>query len=396
MDPYLLKRLWRRPWLSLCSLILSGVFCFLLGFLTDYRQNQQQKLLKTQEDFPISCVVTDIRGTKSVGLRMDAAIAEFVTGEDSPMHGLVQQVLLTKEFTYSIPALGIPDRGSLTSLVGVSHPQCANKLDTDMGAQVTWLTEDFFESDQLQLVLPETLYLQLQEMPQLQEEPLTLMVTDPCVNPNFEPELATQPMEFQVAGYYAGGSYGIYMPYNAAQKMEGEYFRRNTCDSISFLAADNLALDALSQTASQVFGVVDPTAPAFSQEAEGVALTIHDEQYRATVAALTQNIQRTGYLLPVVLLLGIGVGFLVSFLSTRSEKRTYALMRTMGMTRGKLFFSILREQLVLVALAVLIALAITRESIPAVSYFVCYAVGCVASVMKSIQVPPSAILREQE
>ena len=31
MDPYLFKRLWRRPWLSLCGLVLSLTLCILLG-----------------------------------------------------------------------------------------------------------------------------------------------------------------------------------------------------------------------------------------------------------------------------------------------------------------------------------------------------------------------------
>lgn len=67
-------------------------------------------------------------------------------------------------------------------------------------------------------------------------------------------------------------------------------------DSISFLAANNRELDDLSQIASEMFGAVDPKAPAFT---DGVALTIHDQQYRATVTALAQNIRRSGYRPPL-------------------------------------------------------------------------------------------------
>ena len=51
MDPHLFHRLWRRPWLSLCSLILSTALCFLVCFLTDYRQNQQQELSQMASDW---------------------------------------------------------------------------------------------------------------------------------------------------------------------------------------------------------------------------------------------------------------------------------------------------------------------------------------------------------
>lgn len=239
------------------------------------------------------------------------------------------------------------------------------------------------------LLLSEVLYSKL-EAP---EEPLTLVVTDPVINPNDRPELATQEIAFQIAGYYAGSGHEMFMSYDAAQAMERAYFLCSTCDSISFLAANNRELDDLSQIASEMFGAVDPKAPAFT---DGVALTIHDQQYRATVTALAQNIRRSGYLLPAVLALGVGVGFLLGFLSTRSEKKTYALMRTMGMTQGKLLFSVLREQLLPVILAALLALAVTKEPLPTIIYLLCSTAGCACCVIRAVRVPPTAILREQE
>ena len=142
------------------------------------------------------------------------------------------------------------------------------------------------------LLVPEALYSRL-EAP---EEPLTLVVTDPVINPNDRPELARQEIAFQIAGYYAGSGNEMFMSYDAAQAMERAYFLCSTCDSISFLAANNRELDDLSQIASEMFGAVDPKAPAFT---DGVALTIHDQQYRATVTALAQNIRRSGYRPPL-------------------------------------------------------------------------------------------------
>ena len=390
MDPHLFHRIWRRPWLSLCSLILSLAMCFLVCFLTDYRQNQQRELEQVQKDFPISCVVTDIRGTKSTDLRMDADLAAFVT--DGPLAGYVRQVRLTKRFDYGWALMGVPN--GFGSLTAVSHPDCADILNPDRGGRIVWLTgEDIFQSQTPMVIVPESMYLRLQETPDALNEPLSLDVTDPVINPNTDPEKATQTVEFRLAGYYPGSGWDLYMAYDAAQIMEGEYFDRNTCDSISFLAADNLALDTLSEVAAPVFTAVDPKAPAFTEE---VALTIHDQQYRATVTALEQNITRSAYLLPAVLVLSVAVGFLVGFLSTRSEKRTYALMRTMGMTQTKLFFSVLREQLVLTVLASLLALALTRKVLPTLIYIVCNTVGCVCSVTRAVTVPPTAILRDQE
>ena len=127
-----------------------------------------------------------------------------------------------------------------------------------------------------------------------------------------------------------------------------------------------------------------------------MALKIYDEQYRATVAALEQNIQRTALLVPLILLVSLGVGFLVSVLATRSERRTYALMRTLGMTRGRLFGSILREQLLLPAIAAVLCAVAAGKPLSALSYLISHTIGCCIAVIRSVRVPPTAILREQE
>ena len=114
------------------------------------------------------------------------------------------------------------------------------------------------------------------------------------------------------------------------------------------------------------------------------------------MAALEQNIQRTALLVPLILLVSLGVGFLVSVLPTRSERRTYALMRTLGMTRGRLFGSILREQLLLPTTAAVFCAIAAGKPLSALSYLIFHTIGCCIAVVRSVRVPPTAILREQE
>ena len=97
MDPYLFKRLWRRPWLSLCSLILSGVLCLLMCFLTGYRQEQEDKLRETQESFEILCVVSNVTGTQTSGLRLWSWAEYFVTSDEYDLHNYVKDLRMTKE-----------------------------------------------------------------------------------------------------------------------------------------------------------------------------------------------------------------------------------------------------------------------------------------------------------
>lgn len=381
MDPYLFKRLWRRPWLSLCSFILSAVLCFLLCYLSGYQAQQQAKLLDTQENYNILCVVTNRKGTQASSLRMGSSAAYFV--QEGEFAQMIRDVRITKEFQVSSLALGISEG----TLLGVTNEQCAEELDQGMGGRVTLMEEDFFESEEYVCLVSEEKYAMLES------DTVKLRVIDLFVYPMVEDQ-GVGNVELRVVGYYAGKGDTVFMPFAASQQLCMELSNRVSSDSIAFYAKDNLALEELSDAASEIFGTVDPTASDYS--VPRVALTIHDEQYRATVAALEQNLERTRYLLPLVAILGLGVGFLISFLATRGEQRTYALMRTLGMTRGKLFFSVLREQVILALLAVIAAIAWTENPLPGIFYFVCHTVGCSAAVVRSVRVPPTAILREQE
>jgi len=389
MDPYLFKRLWRRPWLSLCSLVLSVTLCFLMGYLANYRQNQQERLRQVKEEYDVLCVVTDRRGTRSDSLRMNDKVSQLLA--DTSETGLAQYVRelrITKEFLYTSPVLGVTDMFNPV-VIGVSDPRCSPLLDPAEDAEVTYLVEDFYNQSGNVCLISEEKY-QL-----LERDTVKLFLEDPFIDPGLYDYLGSGMVEMTVGGYYKGGGETVFISFDASQRLCDEISNGiRSSDSVSFFATENEKLPEIYEVSGKIFGTVDPNAGdrAFLQ----IAMTIYDGQYRATVTALEQNIARTGYLLPIVLLLGLGVGFLISFLFTRSERKTYALMRTLGMTRWRLFGSILREQLILVAVAVLTATALTREIIPGTVYFLCYGVGCAACIFRAIRVPPTAILREQE
>lgn len=388
MDLYLLKRLWRRPWLSLCSLLMSVVLCVLIGYLSTYRQEQQNRLEEARKSYNILCIVTDQKGTKSTSLRMESDILDFVLNDDSALAPYMRDLRITKEFKYSAPDHGVASMNGtdFTPLIGITNERCADILNPSLGVKVTYLIDDFYRRTDYVCLVSEDLYLRLES------DTIALNVTDPIIDPKEEPELGKGMIEFQVAGYYAGRGSAIYMPFGAAMNLAMALSLRTSCDSIAFLAADNQNLAAISQAATEKFGVVDPLAAGTN----GLALTIQDEQYRAAAATLEQNIRRASYLVPVILLLGLGVGFLASFLSTRNENRTYALMRTLGMNSKKLFWSILREQMALAVVASVISLVISGAWVPITVYLVCYLIGCITCVAKTIKVAPTAILREQE
>lgn len=382
MDPYLWKRLWRRPWLSASGLILSAVLCFLLVFLTGYQQSQETELAQIKTQYDIRCLITDRKGTKSTGLRQEDAAAVFVLDQSEQGLGqYIRDVRITKEFTFT--ALDAAAEGTL---VGVTNERCAADLDPAKGGAVTLFDDNFYQQDGYKCIVSEWLYKELEQ------DVITLYIQDPYVDPKSYAFYGTGTIEFQVAGWYAGDGSEIYMSFAGTQRLADEYSGGlRSFDSMEFLAADNENLEGILTASRTYFGAVDP-----SSSYPKLAITIQDEQYRATVAALEQNIERTGHLLPVVAVLGLGMGFLISFLATRGERRTYALMRTLGMTGGRLFLAIMREQIILQFFAALLIGLLMGKPLPAFVYLLCHTLGCCAAVVRSVRVPPTAILREQE
>lgn len=184
------------------------------------------------------------------------------------------------------------------------------------------------------------------------------------------------------------------MPFAPAMALAQRLAGHMSCTSLSFLAADNTRLDALEQDAMTAFGVLQPGASEAKDQ--GVTLTIHDEQYQATVAALEQNIRRIRYLLPLVALLGLCVGLFTGLLSARGQQRSYGLMRTLGMPRGKLFASVFREQLTPVLLAAVPVILITGKLRSGAWYLIFHICGCLCGCIQILRKNTTKIIWEQE
>lgn len=383
---YGLKRICRRPWLSLCSLLLSGVLCFLLSYLSGYVREQRDQLAQVKENFRILCVVTNRSGSRSSALRMTPLEMNAIAGEDGPLASYIEDLRLTKEFQGSGSALNLDK----DDILGITNARCHEALNPEAGGEVTLWQEDFWTREDYVCLISQE---HLEKLRAIQAEPeaplasLRVMVEDPY-------STSTGMVEFTVAGTYAGAGQTLFLPFPAASALAMELSGRVTCDSAAFVVRDNDTLPELALAAQQDFGAVDPSAG--DGGTPRLALTIHDELYRATLANLEQNIRRGELLRPLLLMLCLACGLLTGFLRTRNESRTYALMRTMGVTRGKLTLSMVAEQNLVPMAAVLLVTAGMRMPGQAALCLLFQLLGCVMPIIKLIGTPPTAILKEQE
>ena len=382
MSPFFSKRMLRAPAKYIAVMLVCLLLSGLIGFLFEYRARQYEKLAETQKTAEVLCVVTDSKGTKSTSLGMGYSAIFAVTDPNYyRLPEYVKDVRAVKEFQI----------GGQPVLYAITSPKCAENLDPKKGGEVTLFLEDFYDSDEFICLVSEKSYETL-----VAEAEINDYVTDPHVNPELKKNLdiqGTDLFSFTVAGIYKGGGSEIYIPFETGMKICDELARMRTVDSLSILAKDNTKLDELKDAASEIFDTVDPYSTAGGRR---FALTVHDEDYQLMLTALHQNIERTGYLIPIMLALALAAGFLMGFIATRNESNTYALMRSVGMTKRKLLCAALLEQLLLPLLACAVMGVVFRAPLGALAVFLLYALGCTAAVLRAVSVSPTKLLREQE
>jgi len=380
VDSFMIKRLLRRPWLSLLALVISAMLCAALCYLSGYLDAERARLAEIRDSYDILCVVSDVGGTKTDQLGMSRVYSDFILDKDEGIGAYIRDSRMVKSFGY-MSELGGGD------LVGVSSPRCVAALDESMGGSYE-APEGFFASEEYICLVPQNSY------DAYAGRSVVLQLTDSAgATPQYPYGNGHGEIEFKVVGWYHGEGSELYMPYPASQKLGMRLSGFETTDAASFLVADNAHIEELIAVAAPMLSEVDPTELAPKGR---FGFTIYDEQYRATLAAMEQNIRRLAYLLPLITLLSLGAGFLVGFLATRGEMRTYALMRSIGVTRRQLFFGVLAEQMLLPLLAALAVSAAMRQPVFALVFLICHAVGCGLATARSVLVAPSAILREQE
>lgn len=380
MDSFAIKRLLRRPWLSLLTVAIAVMLCAALCYLSGYLDAERARLAQVRDSYDVLCVVSDIYGTKTDELGMSRVYSDFILSEENGIGAYIRDPRMIKSFGYR-------SEFGAGSLVGVSSPRCAAALDESMGGGYE-APEGFFGSEEYVCLVPQESY------DELAGRVFTFSVTDSAgATPEFAAGNGSGEIEIQVVGWYRGEGTTLYMPYAASQILQMKISGIASTDAASFLVADNAHIEELIKAAAPMLSEVDPTAVAPKGR---FGFIIYDEQYRATLAGMEQNIRRLTYLLPLVTLLSLGAGFLVGFLATRGEARTYALMRSIGVTRPQLFFSVLGEQMILPLLAALVVGGAIRQPIFAGVFLLCHAVGCVLATARAVMIAPSAILRERE
>ena len=248
--------------------------------------------------------ITDRNGTRSEHLMLSKRYVSYITDAENGLAYYARDLRLTKEFS------AIVDQNSGSMLYGVTNERCDACLDKAYGGDYYSDVPNFYNSEDYNCLVSEELYNRYKN------GTMSIVVFDPYAK-NSETGIESMEIGFKVVGWHKGNSSKVFIPFPAAMDIGERMAGSVSVDSASFVLKDNSKVDEVYKAAEKLFPKVDP-----NETNPGYAMTIRDQQYKATITSIEQNIARTGYLLPIISLLGLAAGFLAGFLGTKGERHS--------------------------------------------------------------------------
>lgn len=317
-----LTALLRRRTASLLLIAVAAACAFSAMVLQNLTLRQERALRSTVENTTISCTVTNAKGTDSGNLQMLSAFVELPLGKRR-VRGCYLDDYVENVRAKAQTALEKPTGATLRRILSVdSDPALSQAEGVSVQFFDGWTEEVLRSREQVCLV------------------PSDMLTEDRTVTLAADTDEAAR---LKIIGTVSNGPANvIYCPFFMPWS-EGTSVAFLT-DSCSFDIRDNQRLEESKAYIYEWF-----VQPKLSNQSDGLTfgVLVRDETYLRSVSELRANLSMLRLLLPLLLVICGCIGFFASFLATRGRTREFAVMRCLGMKRGKIFGLVMTELAVL-------------------------------------------------
>lgn len=414
-----IRRDWRR---GLAILAVSLSLALLISTLSSAERRQLNQIDATMRDTPVRAVVSDVYGYRLDDLHILPIYIDVLSDPNSNIAQhlkdlCVKRAIYCRAVDSSGENLPLP---STTKLIGITRLAADPMLSEDNGTTVA-----FFEGYSEEFLLGDTpVCLVNQDMLGVLGDAKTVRLdfteAVDARRMRIEEEKArgaTLPggedvgvVELTIIGTISGGiSDALYCPWAVIRPIDERILGYALGDSMSFTVRDNYRLNEL-----KIFlrGYFVQTTPGFSEGGGGapkvdmppVALTIRDGDLVRVISPLERSVAFLKVIIPLLLCLSIGIGFLASYLCIRSRKAEFALMRSMGTAKGAVFAAVFIEQLALCAAGCAVGFGVVAATNNITSqgalwssvFLVCFMLGASFSVWRIIRVNVMSAMKAKE
>ena len=318
-----LRTVWRRRNASLLLLAVVLVGCFSSIALHRLTEIQEQTLADMIANTRINCILTDPQGMNGDNLNMSSNMFRKLRGEYWNESENLDDYVMDVNARTSIP-LEVPGEHSICSILTFDSDPALSAVE---GARITLYDgydESILATDQRVCLIPE------EEAELWPDGEVSVVRADGYAQ------------KLTIIGTVTNGPGSVYYtPLNMS--WDDEVTVITYIESCSFHIRDNMKLEESKQALYEVF-----VKPKLSNDlADGYGLIVQDEAYLATLDEIRSNLSMLRILLPVLMVLVGCIGFFASYMTTRSRRKEFAVMRCLGMNQRKIFSIVFFEQVVL-------------------------------------------------
>ncbi len=356
MFHYVLYSIKKRKIANLVTVGISIMLVVLLNLYFGSIRSYQDQLTDLAENVPIYCQISNMSGTLVNGLFTPKRIVDALEQSDQVKDLSYMVVMMAgegdfKETEYS--------KYLNLYVVGANKARAVGELTNDMISMEPELVDDFFASDRMECIVNEKVlakrgweigdkillkcyyYDASSEFHKVEIHPMGGVVEVKIVGT----------ME-DITGKTNAISTDVVLPARTAQDIFEQFDLPFFADTVTFYVKDPLNLGAFKE-AMQEIGLLETSSEAM-ESYPGCALMVRDANFIASATDLRHAIELMQSFFPVVCILVLMIGYVVSYLSGNSRRDEFALLRLQGVGKSKASLLFLAEQMLLVLLGNLV------------------------------------------
>ncbi len=341
----------RRKTANLVTVGIGIMLVFLLHAYFGSIHSYKSQLAELAEQVPVNCYVTNVNGTRGNGLFISEKLVDGLIRSDNITEESFQVCLMAGEGEFE--PIDYPKYLNL-HVAGVNRAEAVDGLQEDMIHMEPERRDAFFGSEERACIVSEKVMRR-----QGWEVGDTVTLTFYYYNADSAlMKLDVLPMgaaEVEIAGTMddllgktSVNAMDVILPFEAVRGIYHQYDIPFFTDTALFCVKDPMELNAFKQEMQDIgFTEADPLA---GDSYQGHSLFVRDSSFTARATDLLHSIEFMESFFPVVCILVLLIGYVVSYLSGNSRMEEYAFLRLQGVKNRNAALLFLLEQMVLVFL----------------------------------------------
>lgn len=340
------------------NLVTMGIGIMLVLLLHVYFgsiHSYERQLTELAEQVPVTCHVTNANGTRGNGLFIPEDLVDGLMDSDRITDASFQVCLMAGEGEFE--PVDYPKYLNL-HVAGVNRVEAVDGLTEEMIHMEVEEQNAFFASEDRVCIVSEKI-MRRQNWEVGDTVTLTfyyynadsaLMKLDVFPLGTAQVKIAGS-ME-DLLGKTSVNAMDMILPYEAMRGIYHQYGIPFFTDTATFCVKDPLALNAFKEEMRSIgFTEADPLA---ADSYRGRSLSVRDGSFIPRATDLLHSIEFMEAFFPVVCILVLLIGYVVSFLTGNSRMEEYALLRLQGVRNAQAALLFLTEQMALVFLGNLV------------------------------------------